>query len=80
MKAEDFQRFAESCGLQHVLSSFFAGVSRARKLFDENGKDALDKFMDEIDDAKELYLEYYVEQVFGCNWTSMKSDTWTMPQ
>ena len=62
MKAEDFLRFAESYGLQHVLSSFFAGVSRARKLFDENGKDALDKFMDEIDEAKELYLEYYVER------------------
>ena len=31
-------------------------------MFDENGKDALDKFMNEIDDTKELNLEYYVEQ------------------
>ena len=81
MGEEQFQRFAESCGLQHVLSSFFAGVSRARKLFNEKGKDALDKFMNEIDDAKELNIEYYMwSKVFGRNWTSTKSDTWTMPQ
>ena len=64
LSQEDRLQYSQQGRLHDTIMQFFAGVDKARELFNKKGKDALDEYMEDIADPsiKVKEIRAYVER------------------
>ena len=76
LSQEDRLQYSQQGRLHDTIMQFFAGVDKARELFNKKGKDALDEYMEDIADPsiKVKEIRAYVERSLWQNYDADEKD------